>query len=53
MLQAFGYYGAVVGFLVIVEFFHLGFLIKKIHKEQQETNRILRQLVYGGLGQTK
>jgi hypothetical protein len=53
MVQIFGYYGAFIGFLIIIEFFHLGFLIKKIHKEQLETNRILRQLVGGGLGQTK
>ena len=53
MVQIFGYYGACSGFLIIIEFFHLGFLIKKIHKEQLETNRILRQLVGGGLGQTK
>jgi len=53
MLEAFSYCGAVIGFLIIIEFFHVGFLIKKIHKEQLETNRILRQLVGGGLGQMK
>jgi uncharacterized membrane protein len=53
MLQAFGVFGGVVGCVVIFEFFHVGFLIKKIHMEQQETNRILRELVGGGLGRTK
>jgi len=47
MLQAFGIYGALVGFVLVVWFIHVGFLVKKILREQKETNRLLQQLVSG------
>lgn len=50
MLNAFGVYAGVIGLVMIVWFFHVGFLVKKILKEQQETNRILRQLANAGSG---
>ena len=53
MLQGFGPFEAVVGLMVIIEFFHVGFIIKKLHKGQQEANNILRQLVPGQLGSPK
>jgi hypothetical protein len=53
MLQAFGYYGAIVGLLIVIEFFHVGFKISKIYTEQQETNRLLRQLVGAGSEKAK
>lgn len=45
MLQAFGFYAGAVGLVMTVEFFHVGFLVKRIHKEQKATNEVLRQLV--------
>ena len=50
MLEAFGAYAAVVGLVLVMWFIHVGFLVKKILKEQQETNRILRQLCSAGSG---
>ena len=50
MLQAFGVYSSVVGLVMVIWFIHVGFLVKKVLKEQQETNRILRQLGNTGLG---
>jgi hypothetical protein len=50
MLQAFGMYAAFVGLAMVVWFIHVGFLVKKILKEQQETNRALRQLCNAGAG---
>ena len=48
MLQAFGVYSALVGFVLVIWFIHVGFLVKKVLKEQQETNRLLQQLASGG-----
>ncbi len=50
MLQAFGIYSGVVGLVVVLWFIHVGFLIKKQLKEQQETNRILREMSSTGSG---
>ena len=50
MLNAFGVYAGVIGLVMVVWFFHVGFLVKRILKEQQETNRILRQLGAAGAG---
>ena len=44
MLSGFGIYGGVVGVAMSVWFIHVGFLVKKLLKEQQETNRVLRQM---------
>ena len=43
MLNAFGICAGGVGLVLVIWFFHIGFVAKKILKEQQETNRILRQ----------
>jgi len=44
MLSAFGVCGSAVGALLCMWFIHVGFLVKKLLKEQQETNSILRQM---------
>jgi hypothetical protein len=44
MLNAFGIFSGAVGLVLIVWFFNLGFLVRKVLKEQQETNRLLRHL---------
>jgi hypothetical protein len=44
MLNAFGVFAGAVGLAVVVWFFYVGFLVKKIVKEQAETNRLLRNL---------
>jgi hypothetical protein len=44
MLSGFGMFGGFIGVVMCVWFIHVGFLIKKALKEQQETNRILRQM---------
>ena len=44
MLSGFGIYGGVVGVAMSVWFIHVGFLVKKLLKEQQETNRVLHQM---------
>ena len=43
MFSAFGMFGGAIGFAMCIWFIHMGFLIKKSLKEQQETNRILRE----------
>jgi len=48
MLSAFGVCGGAVGALMCMWFIHVGFLVKKTLKEQQETNRILRQMGTAG-----
>ena len=48
MLQAWGIYSALVGFAMVVWFIHVGFLVKKVLKEQRETNRLLQQLANAG-----
>ena len=42
MLNAFGIFGGGVGLIIVLWFFYIGFLLKKMVKEQQETNRLLR-----------
>lgn len=42
MLGAFGVCASGVGLMCVLWFFYMGFLLKKIVKEQQETNRLLR-----------
>jgi hypothetical protein len=44
MANGFGIYDGVVGTIMCMWFIHVGFLVKKLLKEQQETNRILRQM---------
>ena len=50
MLNAFGICEGAVGLLMVVWFFYIGFVIKKMVREQQETNRILRLLGSAGPG---
>ena len=50
MLSGFGICGGFVGVVMCVWFIHVGFLFKKLVKEQQETNRLLRQIGPGGPG---
>ncbi len=44
MLTGFGIYAGAVGVFLCMWFIHVGFLVKKVLREQQETNRLLRQL---------
>jgi hypothetical protein len=48
MLSGFGIYGTAVQVVVVLWFFYLGFLVKKVIKEQQETNRLLSNLANAG-----
>jgi predicted anti-sigma-YlaC factor YlaD len=48
MLTGFGIFEGAVGVVMSLWFIHVGFLVKKLLKEQQETNRILRQLGSAG-----
>jgi hypothetical protein len=48
MLSGFGIFGGAVGVVTCVWFIHVGFLVKKLLKEQQETNRLLRQMGAAG-----
>ena len=48
MLNGFGIFGAAVGVVLVLWFFYLGFLVKKVIKEQQETNRLLGKLANAG-----
>ena len=41
MLNAFGPFGAVIGLVLVLWFFYIGFLIKIAIKELRETNRLL------------
>jgi hypothetical protein len=50
MLSGYGIFGGAVGVIMSLWFIHVGFLIKKLVKEQQETNRILGQMVSAGSG---
>jgi hypothetical protein len=50
MLSGFGICGGFVGVVMCVWFIHVGFLVKKVLKEQQETNYILRQMGTAGSG---
>jgi len=42
MLTGYGPYSVIFELVLVVWFFYLGFLVKRIIKEQQETNRLLR-----------
>ena len=44
MLSGFGIFSGAVEVVICVWFIHVGFLVKKLVKEQQETNRLLRQM---------
>jgi hypothetical protein len=44
MLNIFGQYGGIIGLVVIIWVFYVGFLVKKLVKVQEETNRLLRNL---------
>ncbi len=44
MLSGFGIYGTAVQVVVVLWIFYVGFLVKKVVKEQQETNRLLANL---------
>lgn len=48
MVSGFGVFGGAVGIVMCMWFIHVGFLVKKTLKEQQETNRLLRQMATGG-----
>ena len=50
MLSGFGIFGGFVGVVMCVWFIHVGFLVKQVLKEQQETNYILRQMDTAGSG---
>jgi hypothetical protein len=50
MLSGFGIYGGAMGAVMCVWFIHVGFLVKKLFKEQQETNRLLCQMGPSGSG---
>lgn len=44
MLSGFGIFSGAVGTVMCMWFIHVGFLVKKLLKEQQETNRFLCQI---------
>jgi len=50
MLNAYGPYGVIFALVLVIWFFYLGFLLKKVIKEQQETNRLLRNAGSAGSG---
>jgi hypothetical protein len=50
MLSAFGVFGGAVGVVMCMWFIHVGFMVKKLLKEQQETNRVLCQMRPAGSG---
>jgi hypothetical protein len=50
MLSGFGIFGGFIGVVMCIWFIHVGFLVKKVLKEQQETNRVLRQMDTVGSG---
>ena len=43
MLSGFGIFNGAVEVVICVWFIHVGFLVKKLVREQRETNRLLRQ----------
>jgi hypothetical protein len=43
MLTGFGIFEGAVGVILAMWFIHIGFIVKKILKELQETNRLLGQ----------
>lgn len=48
MLHGFGMFEGAVGLVLVVWLFDMGFVLKKMLKEQQETNRLLRSLGSAG-----
>ena len=50
MLTAYGPYSVIFELVLVVWFFYLGFLVKRVIKEQQETNRLLRTSGNAGSG---
>jgi len=48
MLSGFGIFEGAVGVIMSLWFIHVGFMIKKLLKEQEETNRLLRQMGSAG-----
>lgn len=48
MLSGYGIFEGAVGVIMSLWFIHVGFMIKKLLKEQEETNRILRQMNSAG-----
>jgi hypothetical protein len=44
MLAQYGGYGIMFGGVLVVWFFYMGFLLKRVVREQQETNRLLKTL---------
>jgi flagellar biogenesis protein FliO len=44
MLSAFGIFQSAIGMILVLWIFIVGFWVKKILKQQQETNSILRQI---------
>jgi hypothetical protein len=50
MLSGFGIFGGFIGVVMCIWFIHVGFLVKQVLKEQQETNYILRQMGIAGSG---
>jgi len=50
MLTGYGPYSVIFELVLVVWFFYLGFLVKRVIKEQQETNRLLRNAGSAGSG---
>jgi hypothetical protein len=50
MTTGFGIFGGAVSIVMCMWFIHVGFLVKKLLKEQVETNRLLRQMGAAGAG---
>jgi hypothetical protein len=50
MLNGFGIFGGAIGLILSMWFIHVGFLVKKILKEHQETNRVLREMADASSG---
>jgi hypothetical protein len=50
MLTGYGPYSVIFELVLVVWFFYLGFLVKRVIKEQQETNRLLRTTGNAGTG---
>lgn len=48
MTSGFGIFGGAVGVVMCAWFIHVGFLVKKLLREQVETNRILRSMSAAG-----
>ena len=50
MLTGYGPYSVIFELVLVVWFCYLGFLVKRVIKEQQETNRLLRTSGNAGSG---